>query len=46
MVQSVLNEDQCMFINFQIFSVDQCVSIIFHKSYGYLMVISGSMIGI
>jgi len=46
MLQSVVNEHQCIFINFHILGVDQCVSIIFHESYSYLMIISGSMIGI
>jgi len=46
MVQSVFNDYQSMSINFHLFSYDQCVSIIFHGSYNYLMIISGSMIGI
>jgi len=38
MVQSVFNEHQCMFINFHLFSVDECFSLIFHESYSYLMI--------
>jgi len=43
MVQSVFNEHQCMFINFHLFSVDQCVSLIFYESYSYLMIFCASM---
>jgi len=43
MVQSVFNEHQCMFINSHLFSVDQCVSLIFHESYSYLMIFCASM---
>ncbi len=43
MVQSVFNEHQCMFIHFHLFSVDQCISLIFHKSYSYLIIFCGSM---
>ena len=43
MVQSVFNEHQFMFINFHLFSVDQCVSLIFHESYSYLMIFCANM---
>ena len=43
MVQSVFNGHQCMFINFHPFSVDQCVSLIFHENYSYLMICCASM---
>jgi len=43
MVQSDFNEHQSMFINFHIFSVDQCVSIIFLESYSYLMIFSDNV---
>ena len=43
MVKSVFNEHQCMVINFHLFSVYQCVSIIFHESYSYLMIFSAIM---
>ena len=46
MVQSVFNEHQCMFIKFHLFSVDQCVSLIFHESSSYLMIFCASMSGI
>jgi len=45
MVQFVFNEHQCMFINIHHFSIDQFFKIS-HESYSYLMIISGSMIGI
>jgi len=32
-----------MFINFHVFTFDQCVSIIFHKSYSYLIIFSSIM---
>jgi len=35
MVQSIINQHQWMSINFQLFSVDLCVSLIFHESYSY-----------
>jgi len=39
MMQSVFNVHQCMFINFHLVRVDQCVSLlIFNESYSYLMV--------
>ena len=31
------SENQWMFVIFHLFSVDQCVSLIFHESYSYLM---------
>jgi len=37
------NEHQFMFINFHLFSVDQCVSLIFHESCSYLMVFCASI---
>jgi len=43
MVQSVFNEHQCMIIKFHLFGVDQCVSLIFHESYSYLMIFCASM---
>jgi len=43
MVQSVFSEHQCMFIYFHLFSVDQCVSLILHESYSYLMIFCASM---
>ena len=43
MVQFVFNEHQCMFINFYLFSVDQCASLIFHESYSYLMIFYAGM---
>jgi len=43
MVKSVFNEHQCMVINCHLFTVDQCVSIIFHESYCYLMIFSAIM---
>ncbi len=43
MVYSVINEHQCMFINFHLFSIDQCVFLIFHESYSYLMIFCASM---
>ena len=43
MVQSVFNEHQCMFINFHLFSVEQCVSLIFYESSSYLMIFCASM---
>jgi len=43
MVQSVLNQHQCMFINFHLFSIDQCVSLIFNESYSYLMIFCANM---
>ena len=46
MVQSDFNEHQCMFIQFHLFSVDQCVSLIFHDSSTYLMIFCASMSGI
>jgi len=42
-VQSVFNEHQCMFINSHLLSIDQCVSLIFHESYSYLMIFCASM---
>ena len=39
MVQSVFDEHQCMFIKFCLFSVVQCVSLIFHESLSYLIII-------
>jgi len=38
MVQSVFDEHQCMFINFHLFSMDQCVSLIFHESSSCLII--------
>ena len=38
MVQSVFNVHHSMFINFHLFSVDQCVFLIFHENYSYLMI--------
>jgi len=32
-----------MFINFHLFSVDQCVFLILHESYSYLMIVCASM---
>jgi len=43
MVQFVFSEHQCMFINFHLFTVDQCFCIIFHESYSYLMIFGASM---
>jgi len=43
MVQSVFNEHQYMFINFHLFSVDQCAFLIFHESYSYFMIFCASM---
>ena len=43
MVQSVFKEHQWRFINFHLFSVDQCVSLIFHESYSYLMIFCANM---
>ena len=43
MLQSVFNEQQFMFINFHLFSVDQCVSLIFYESYSYMMIFCASM---
>jgi len=43
MVQSVFSEHQWMFINFHLFSVDQCVSLIFHESYSYLLIFCANM---
>jgi len=43
MVQSVFNEHQFMFINSHLFSVDQCVFLILHESYSYLMIFCASM---
>jgi len=43
MVQFVFTEHQLMFINFHLFSVDQCVFLIFHESYSYLMIFCASM---
>jgi len=40
MVQSIFNEHQCMVINFHLLTVDQFVSIVFYKSYSYLMIFS------
>jgi len=42
-VYSVFNEHQYMVINFHIFGVDQCVFLIFHESYSYLMIFSASI---
>jgi len=43
MVQSVFDEDQCMFIKNHLISVDQWVSLIFHKNKSYLIIISANM---
>jgi len=43
MVQSVFNVHQWIFINFYLFSVDQCVFFIFHKTYSYLMIFCANM---
>ena len=42
-VKSVFNEHQCMFTNSHLFSVDQCVSLIFYESCNYLMIFCASM---
>jgi len=43
MVQSVFNVRYSMFINFHLFSIDQCVFLIFHESHSYLIIISSIM---
>ncbi len=43
MVQSVFNMHQWMFINFHLFSIDQCVSLIYNESYSYLMIFCANM---
>jgi len=43
MVQSVCNEQQCMFIYFHLFSVHQCVLLFFNESYSDLIIFCASM---
>ena len=43
LVQSVFVKHQCMFLNFHLFSVVQWVSLIFHTSWCYLIIIFATM---
>ncbi len=46
MVRSVFDEHPCILINFHIFSVVQCVSLIFHESQSNLIIICVTTSGI